>query len=84
MSLNDEKASPDSPAGAAKSAQGMEHVEQINTNERVPGHDNYYEKNGLRTYGDDLDHDQAPKMTFKRMMSLIAMAFRRCSYSPIE
>lgn len=30
-----------------------EHVERIMTVERVPGHDNYYEKDGLRTYGDD-------------------------------
>jgi hypothetical protein len=51
-------------------------VEQIHTNERVPGHTNYYEKDGLRTYGDGEDHDHEPPMTFKRMMSLIAMAFR--------
>jgi hypothetical protein len=51
------------------------HIEQIHTNERVPGHTNYYEKNGLRTYGDDADHDHEPKMSFRRIMSLIAMAF---------
>lgn len=55
----------------------MQHVEQIHTNERVPGHSNYYEKDGLRTYGDDEDHDHEPPMTFKRFMSLVAMAFRR-------
>lgn len=54
----------------------MAHVEAIHTNERVPGHDNYYEKDGLRTYGDDADHDHEPKMSFRRIMSLIAMAFR--------
>ena len=54
-----------------------EPLEQIHTNERVPGHSNYYEKDGLRTYGDDEDHDHEPKMTFSRMMSLIAMAFCR-------
>ena len=53
------------------------HVEQIHTNERVPGHANYYEKDGLRTYGDDADHDHEPKMSFARIMSLIAMAFRK-------
>ena len=53
----------------------MEHVEQVHTNERVPGHSNYYEKDGLRTYGDGEDHDHEPPMTFKRIMSLIAMAF---------
>jgi hypothetical protein len=52
-----------------------DHMEQIHTNERVPGHTNYYEKEGLRTYGDGEDHDHEPPMTFKRMMSLIAMAF---------
>ncbi|KAG4441557.1 hypothetical protein IFR05_002942 [Cadophora sp. M221] len=51
------------------------HVEQIATHDRVPGHTNYYEKNGLRTYGDGEDHDHEPPMSFRRMMSLIAMAF---------
>lgn len=55
----------------------MDHVEHVHTNERVPGHENYYEKNGLRTQGDGVDHDAEPKMTFARMMSLIAMAFRK-------
>ena len=36
------------------------HVGAIHTNERVPGHTNYYEKDGLRTYGDDEDHDHEP------------------------
>ncbi len=56
---------------------GSAHVEQVHTNERVPGHDNYYEKDGLRTYGDDMDHEHEPKMSFARMMSLVAMAFRK-------
>jgi hypothetical protein len=65
----------------------MEHVEQVHTNERVPGHPNYYEKDGLRTQGDGIDHEAEPKMTFARMMSLIAMAFcklfvRVCSFRP--
>ncbi|KIW12458.1 hypothetical protein PV08_09735 [Exophiala spinifera] len=51
------------------------HIEQIHTNERVPGHPGYYEKGGLRTYGDDEDHDHEPPMTFKRALSLVAMAF---------
>jgi hypothetical protein len=55
----------------------MQHIEQIHTNERVPGHSNYYEKDGLRTYGDDENHDVEPPMTFSRIMSLVAMAFRR-------
>ncbi|KAK5115067.1 hypothetical protein LTR62_001764 [Meristemomyces frigidus] len=52
----------------------FEHVEQVHTNERVPGHANYYEKDGLRTYGDGEDHDTEPPMTFRRAMSLLAMA----------
>jgi hypothetical protein len=36
------------------------HIETIHTNERVPGHPGYYEKGGLRTYGDDEDHDHEP------------------------
>ena len=35
-------------------------VGTIHTNERVPGHSNYYEKDGLRTYGDNEDHDHEP------------------------
>ena len=63
--------SPPSPNEKDK----VDQVEQIHTNERVPGHTNYYEKDGLRTDGDGLDHYQQPKMTTKRLMSLIAMAF---------
>lgn len=37
-----------------------DHIEQIATHDRVPGHTNYYEKNGLRTYGDGEDHDHEP------------------------
>lgn len=58
----------------------MEHVEQVHTNERVSGHENYYEKNGLRTAGDGVDHEHEPKMSFARMMSLIAMAFREYAW----
>ncbi|MCJ1314797.1 hypothetical protein MMC15_000109 [Xylographa vitiligo] len=50
-------------------------VQEIHTNERVPGHPNYYEKDGLRTYGDDEDHDHEPPMSVHRFMSLVAMAF---------
>lgn len=36
-------------------------IETVHTNERVPGHANYYEKDGLRTYGDEEDHDHEPR-----------------------
>lgn len=37
-------------------------VDQIRTVSRVPGNPNYYEKDGLRTYGDGEDHDHEPKV----------------------
>ncbi|OCK89998.1 MFS multidrug transporter-like protein [Cenococcum geophilum 1.58] len=54
---------------------GAQNLEQVPIHDRVPGHTNYYEKDGLRTYGDDLDHDHEPPITKKRIMSLVAMAF---------
>ncbi|KAI7207561.1 MFS multidrug transporter-like protein, partial [Hortaea werneckii] len=61
------------------------HIEKIPTHDRVPGHTNYYEKNGLRTYEnpstpttkttDPESHNATPRMTFRRLMSLTAMAF---------
>ena len=37
-------------------------LEAVHTNERVPGHPAYYEKDGLRTYGDGEDHDREPQV----------------------
>jgi hypothetical protein len=71
----------DSPHAEAKNI-GMEHVEQVHTNELVPGNPNYYEKNGVRTEGDGLDHEAEPKMSFARMMSIVAMAF--CMYRSLS
>ena len=39
---------------------GNRPLEVIRTVSRVPGNPNYYEKDGLRTYGDDEDHDHEP------------------------
>jgi hypothetical protein len=36
---------------------GNNQAEIIRTVSRVPGNPNYYEKDGLRTYGDGVDHD---------------------------
>ncbi|OJD36385.1 mfs multidrug transporter-like protein [Diplodia corticola] len=47
----------------------------VRTVSEVPGNPNYYERDGLRTYGDGMDHDHEPPMTFKRCMALVAMAF---------
>lgn len=62
-----------SPTSAKDNKQ---HIEQIRTNERVPGDTHYYEKDGSRTHVDGENHVEPP-MTFKRIMSLIAMAFRK-------
>jgi hypothetical protein len=63
------------PSGEKPTGGVPEHVEHIATHDRVPGHENYYEKDGLRTYGDGEDHDHEPQMSFRRLMSLVAMAF---------
>ncbi|KAH8885612.1 MFS general substrate transporter [Thozetella sp. PMI_491] len=48
----------------------------VSTEEAPPARNSpYYEKDGLRTYGDDVDHDHEPPMTFRRFMSFVAMAF---------
>ena len=52
-------ASLPSPAEEKRDTIGS-NVAAIHTNERVPGNTHYYEKNGLRTYGDDEDHDHEP------------------------
>ncbi|THV52265.1 hypothetical protein BGAL_0084g00250 [Botrytis galanthina] len=59
------------PLGASTA----DHVEVVRTVSRVPGNAHYYEKDGVRTYGDGEDHDHEPPMTMNRMMSLVAMAF---------
>ena len=38
----------------------LHQIEYAKTNERVPGQPSYYEEGGLRTYGDDADHDHEP------------------------
>ena len=56
------------PASSEESSSPVEakavdsQVEAIHTNERVPGHPAYYEKDGLRTYGDAEDHDHEPRV----------------------
>lgn len=44
---------PAAPSGTAQ------HLEAIRTVSRVPN-PHYYEKDGLRTYGDNEDHDHEP------------------------
>ena len=53
-------------------APAQEHMETIRTVSRVPGTDRYYEKGGLRTYGDDEDHDHEPPVRLVISMSRIS------------
>lgn len=45
-----------SPATSHLDKDKTEELETIHTNERIGSHENYYEKGGLRTEGDGLDH----------------------------
>ncbi|KAF2214938.1 hypothetical protein CERZMDRAFT_110478 [Cercospora zeae-maydis SCOH1-5] len=74
LPMADSETSSDIAQPTDKKAE-VSHIEQIHTNERVPGHDNYYEKNDLRTSGDGVDHEPIGNMSFARLMSLVAMAF---------
>jgi hypothetical protein len=56
---------PSGHSGSDEKAHHPEHIEHIATKDRVPGHQNYYEKNGLRTYGDGEDHDHEPKVSMR-------------------
>ena len=40
------------------------HLETIRTISKVPGNPHYFEKDGLRTYGDDEDHDHEPPVSY--------------------
>jgi hypothetical protein len=58
--MSQESTPPTSTAAEAEKTLPVDHVEHIATHDKVPGHDNYYEKDGLRTYGDGEDHDHEP------------------------
>ncbi|KAI9727696.1 MAG: hypothetical protein M1828_005924 [Chrysothrix sp. TS-e1954] len=53
-------------------------LENVRTISRVPGNNSYYEKDGLRTYGDGEDHDVEEPLTFRKFMIFVAMAFLWC------
>lgn len=57
--MSDENPTPPSASAADEKAQHAEQIESIVAHDSVPGH-SYYEKNGLRTYGDGEDHDHEP------------------------
>ncbi|KAG0646392.1 Core trichothecene cluster (CTC) 12 [Hyphodiscus hymeniophilus] len=68
---------PSTPTSAPvdEKAPHTEHNERVMTNDRVPEHTKDHEKSGLRTYDDGEDHDHEPPLSFRRLMSLVAMAF---------
>ncbi|KAG9234495.1 MFS multidrug transporter-like protein [Amylocarpus encephaloides] len=74
---HDSTNSPPTPSSLEKDGrlEGERHIENIRKTSLVPANSHYYEKDGLRTYGDDQDHEHEPPMTFNRMMSLVAMSF---------
>lgn len=53
MEMTDRSSASDGTSTPPLEKEATEHVERIKTKEQVPGHSNYYEKDGLRTYGDD-------------------------------
>lgn len=46
------------------SSETKEGVATVRTISRVPGNANYYEKDGLRTYGDGVDHEHELPVRF--------------------
>lgn len=67
MTIEGEKHATGSDQSSLEKEAGVpaapKHLEEIRTISRVPGNPNYYEKNGLRTYGDDEDHDHEPPVS---------------------
>lgn len=52
---------PTSATGqATEKTPESDHVERVETNDRVPIHDNKYGDDKFRTYGDGEDHDHEP------------------------
>ena len=52
-----------SSSGPAIEEKSGAKVETVHTNERILGQNAYYEKDGLRTYGDDADHEHEPPVS---------------------
>jgi hypothetical protein len=62
---------PPEPAVGEKTSPALtpQHIEHIATHDKVPGHENYFEKDGLRTYGDGEDHDHEPPECLQNSIS---------------
>ncbi|KAI9641866.1 hypothetical protein NHQ30_009733 [Ciborinia camelliae] len=66
---------PSDNSDAMEKAAPQEKAEHVETHDERQDHSNDDEKNGLRTYCDEEDHDHEPKMSFRRFMSFVSMAF---------
>ncbi|KAI9813548.1 MAG: hypothetical protein M1832_006279 [Thelocarpon impressellum] len=64
-----------SSTGKDASDAQVQQLSASNTTTDEPREKQFYEKAGLRTDGDDYDHDHEPPMSFSRVMSLVSMAF---------
>lgn len=61
-------------------APAAQHLEAIRTISRVPGNDHYYEKDGLRTYGDSPDEDHLHEPPVSCEISPQSMATANSEY----
>ncbi|KAK6427381.1 hypothetical protein LTR95_015990 [Oleoguttula sp. CCFEE 5521] len=61
-----------SPTGEKINGDGQ--LEVIRTISRVPGNSNYYEKNGLRTEGDGVDHSAPNKISLSFVLTVTGAA----------
>ena len=83
--MSDPSTPPTTSVVDEKVPQNIEHAERIATHDRVPGHENYYEKNGLRTYGDGEDHDHEPPVcsnNLTRQPELIQQSSQSIDFYP--
>lgn len=62
---NDSDPSMETSTEKEVNAGEAQHLETIRAVSRVPGNNHYYEKDGLRTYGDDEDHDHEPPVSLR-------------------
>lgn len=60
---NSETSIPPSLEKESPDVETPKNLEVIRTVSKIPGNPNYYEKDGLRTYGDDEDHDHEPPVS---------------------
>ncbi|KAK5079858.1 hypothetical protein LTR24_008884 [Lithohypha guttulata] len=67
------------PESHTKRNEAGEHLEVIRTISRVPDNPNYYEKNGLRTEGDGMDHEQYNPKSIGFIMTVLGCSFGLCA-----